>query len=96
MNLYFVQHHHPEENCPAQDPAQGNDLLQHLTPGNAHKFGVKLLADAVLDGKHTFNLILEAENEDKIKQFMTPFQQAGSVDIQPASHCETVVEREGC
>lgn len=96
MNLYFVQHHHSAESCPAQDQAQGNALLQHLTPGNARKFGVKLLADAVLDGKHTFNLILEAENEDKIKQFMTPFQQAGSVDIQPASHCETVVEREGC
>ncbi len=96
MSLYFVQHKHNPETCPAKDPEQGNQLLEHLSPLNAKSYGIKLLADAVLDGKHTFNLILEAGDEEQIKKFMEPFQQAGTVDITPASHCETVVAREGC
>jgi hypothetical protein len=96
MALYFVQHKHSPETCPAKDPDQGNMLLKHLNPANARSFGVKLLADAVLDGKHTFNLILEADQEENIEKFMKPFQMAGTVEITPASHCEKVVEREGC
>lgn len=96
MNLYFVEHKHQPEACPAGDPEQGNFLLDHLSAGNARKHGVKLLADAVLDGKHQFKLILEADSEDKIKDYMKPFEMAGTLAIHPASHCETVVEREGC
>ena len=96
MSLYFVEHHHQPETCPAQNSEMGNALLEHLSPANARKFGVQLHADAVLDGKHAFKLILEAEDEAKVEQFMTPFQKAGEVKIHPASHCETVVEREGC
>ena len=96
MSLYFVQHTHSPENCPAKDPAQGNYLLQHLSHENALSQGVKILADAVLDGKHTFNLILESDNEDTIRSFLAPFEQAGTLEITPASHCETVVDREGC
>ncbi len=96
MSLYFVQHQHSAESCPARDPRMGNMLLQHISPANARKFGVRLLADAVLDGKHTFNLIVEADDVANIEKFMQPFAQAGSVEIYPASHCETVVAREGC
>ena len=96
MALYFVQHKHSPETCPAKDPDQGNMLLKHHNTANARSFGIKLLADAVLDGKHTFNLILEADEAEKIKKFIEPFQQAGTVEITPASHCEKVVEREGC
>ncbi|RME08906.1 MAG: sulfite oxidase [Anaerolineae bacterium] len=96
MTLYFVQHQHDAETCPARDPKMGNMLLQHISPSNARRFGVKILADAVLDGRHTFNLIVEAENAEAIKIFMQPFYQAGTVEIIPASHCETVVERAGC
>ncbi|MBS1249625.1 MAG: hypothetical protein MAG431_01205 [Chloroflexi bacterium] len=96
MSLYFVTHKHDSETCPARDPEMGNMLLQHISPMNARKFGVKLHADAVLDGKHTFNLILESDEVENIENFMQPFQQAGPVEIHPASHCETVVEREGC
>lgn len=96
MSLYFVQHQHEAETCPARDPNMGNMLLQHISPVNARKFGVKLLADAVLDGQHTFNLIVEADEKAKIENFMQPFAQAGPVEIIPASHCETVVERAGC
>ena len=74
----------------------GPALVQHLSAANAETFGVKVLADAVLDGKHTFNLILEADSEDKITAFMAPFAQAGTVDISAANSCEKVVERGEC
>jgi len=96
MSLYFVRHQHDAAACPAQDPAAGNKLLEHISPSNARKYDVHVKSDAVLDGQHTFVLILEADQQAKIDKFMEPFKQAGSVDIYPASLCETVVERAGC
>ncbi len=96
MSLYFVRHQHDAATCPAQDPAAGNMLLEHISPFNARKYDVQIKSDAVLDGQHTFVLILEADGQEKIEKFMEPFRQAGSVEIFPASLCETVVERAGC
>jgi hypothetical protein len=96
MSLYFVRHQHNAETCPAKDPQAGNMLLAHLSPANARKFGVKIQGDAVLDGQHTFVLILESQEKAQVEKFMQPFMQAGPVEIWPASQCETVVERAGC
>jgi hypothetical protein len=96
MSLYFVRHQHDAQTCPAQDPEMGGMLLSHLSPANASKFGVAIRGDAVLDGQHTFVLILEADRPDQVEDFMQPFKQAGPVEIYPASECETVVERAGC
>ena len=96
MSLYFVRHQHDAETCPAKDPQMGQMLVRHVSKSNARKFGVDLIGDAVLDGQHTFVLILEAEDKAYIEQFMQPFAMVGSVEIIPASTCETVVERAGC
>jgi hypothetical protein len=96
MSLFFVRHQHDAATCPAQDPEMGSMLLSHLSPANASKFGVDIRGDAVLDGQHTFVLILEADRQGQIEDFMQPFKQAGPVEIYPASECETVVERAGC
>ena len=96
MSLYFVRHQHNAETCPAKDPAAGNMLLAHLSPANARRYGVKIQGDAVLDGEHTFVLILESQEKAQVENFMQPFKQAGPVEIWPASACETVVERAGC
>ena len=96
MSLYFVRHQHTPETCPAKNPEMGPTLVQHVSKANARKFGVDLIGDAVLDGQHTFVLILEAEDKEYIEQFMQPFAMAGSVEIVPASTCEAVVERQGC
>lgn len=96
MSLYFVRHQHTAETCPAKDPDMGAMLLSHISPLNARKFGVGIQGDAVLDGQHTFVLILEADDKARIEQFMQPFSMAGSVEIWPASTCESVVERTGC
>ena len=96
MSLYFVRHQHTAETCPAKNPDMGPTLVQHVTKTNARKFGVDLIGDAVLDGQHTFVLILEAEDKEYIENFMQPFAMAGSVEITAASTCEMVVERQGC
>lgn len=96
MSLYFVRHQHSAETCPAKDPAAGAMLLSHISPLNASKFGINIQGDAVLDGKHTFVLILEANEVSQIEKFMQPFSQAGPVEIYPASTCEVVVDRAGC
>lgn len=96
MSLFFVQHKHEAETCPAKDPAQGAMLLSHISRSNARKFGIDLQGDAVLDNQHTFVLIMEAESKAQIENFMQPFKQAGDVDIWSASTCERVVDREGC
>ena len=96
MSLFVVHHKHPAETCPAGHPQMGPMLVQHVSPQNAGGFGVTVHSDAVIDGQHTFYLILEAADEGKVKEFMAPFYQAGSVDIWPASSCERVVERGKC
>jgi hypothetical protein len=96
MSLFVVQHKHPAERCPAGHPEMGPMLLTHLAPPNAANFGVSVHSEAVIDGEHTFYLILEAENDDKIREFMAPFSQMGTVDVWPASTCEQVVDRGEC
>lgn len=96
MSLYFVSHKHTPETCPAKDPAMGQMLLDHLSRLNARKFGIDLQGEAVLDGKHTLNLIMEARDQASVEKFMQPFAQAGTVEISAASSCEAVVAREGC
>ena len=96
MSLYFVRHQHTAETCPAKNPEMGDMLLKHIDKKNARKFGVDIVGDAVLDGQHTFVLILEAEDKEYIDNFMQPFAMAGSVEVFSASTCEAVVERQGC
>ena len=96
MSLYFVNHKHTAETCPAKDPEMGQMLLNHLSRMNARKFGIDLQGEAVLDGQHTLALILEARDKETVEKFMQPFAMAGSVEITPASSCEAVVARAGC
>jgi hypothetical protein len=96
MSLYFIRHQHSAETCPAKDPQMGAMLLAHINRRNASKFGVHIQGDAVLDHKHTFVIIAEAEEKEHIENFMQPFKMAGEVEIFPASTCEVVVERERC
>lgn len=96
MSLYFVKHYHSADTCPAKDPMMGNMLLSHINPVNARNYGVELHGDAVLDGQHTFVLIVDAQEKEQVENFMQPFSQAGPVEIVPASSCEVVVERAGC
>lgn len=96
MALFIVQHKHPAETCPANDKQMAPQLLAHLSRANAGKFGVKILSEAVVNGRHTLYLTVEAPDEKTVTSYMQPFSMVGSVDVYPASHCETVVERGFC
>jgi hypothetical protein len=71
-------------------------LLTHLSRENAKQFGVTIQSEAVIDGAHTLYLIVDALDKDNVHRYMEPFARAGSVEVLPASRCETVVERGVC
>ena len=97
MSLFVVKHQHSAETCPAGDPQMGPMLLQHIAPANAaENFGVNIHGEAVVDGAHTFFLIVDAPERGQVDQFMAPFTQAGTVEVLPASTCEAVVSRTVC
>jgi hypothetical protein len=96
MALFVVRHQHIPERCPAQDPHSGAMLLNHLSRPNARQHGMDIKGEAVIQGKHTLLVIVEATDEAAVRQFMQPFQMAGSLDIHPASTCAGVVASGGC
>src|SRR5438552_13861095 len=96
MALFVVRHQHPADRCPAQDPYMGAMLLNHLSRPNVRQHGVKIQGEAVVQGEHTLYFIAEADDEERLRELMQPFQMAGSVDIYPASTCARVVASGGC
>jgi DMSO/TMAO reductase YedYZ molybdopterin-dependent catalytic subunit len=96
MAMFVVRHQHTAERCPAQDPYMGAMLLNHLSRPNVRQHGVEIRGEAIVENEHTLYLILEAEDEDHLREFMKPFQTVGSLDIYPASTCARVVASGGC
>src|SRR5262245_28819812 len=96
MALFVVRHQHSPERCPAQDPETGASLLNYLSRPSVRQHGVRIQGEAVVKGEHTLFLIAEADDERGLRKFMQPFQQAGRVDIFPASTCAGVVASGGC
>lgn len=96
MSLFVIRHQHPAERCPAADPEMGSMLLAHLSPDNAATHGITVHGEAVINDAHTLYLIVDAPDPERVAQFMTPFAEAGSVEVLAASTCEAVVGRRGC
>ncbi len=96
MSLFVARHQHPAERCPARDPQMGSMLLSHIAPANAATYGITIQGEAVINDAHTFYMIVEAPDRERVEQFMAPFAQAGSVEVLPASTCEAVIGRGGC
>ncbi len=96
MNLFVVRHEHRPERCPAEDPAGASQLLHHLSRSNAARAGVRITAEAVVTGEHRMLLIVEAPGEREVREFMAPFERAGTVEVFPASSCARVAANGGC
>jgi len=96
MALFVVKHRHAPDRCPAKDPVFGAMLLNHLSRPNLKQYGVRVQSEAVLHHEHTLYLIVEAETERHVQEFMRPFEAAGSVDVYGASTCARVVASGGC
>lgn len=74
----------------------GQMLLQHLSPLNAQSYGVHIAGEAVIRGQHSLVMVVDASDEGRLREFLQPFSQAGSVEILPAASCSEVVARGGC
>jgi DMSO/TMAO reductase YedYZ molybdopterin-dependent catalytic subunit len=96
MALFIVRHQHEHDRCPAQDPYMGATLLNYLSRPNVRRHGLEIQGEAVVQGEHTLYLIVQADDESHVREFMQPFQMAGSLDIYPASTCARVVASGGC
>ena len=96
MALFVARHEHPAERCPARDPQMGQMLLSHLSPESASGHGITIKAEAVVNDAHTLYMIVDADSKERVDTFMTPFAQAGTVEVLPASSCEAVIGRGGC
>jgi DMSO/TMAO reductase YedYZ molybdopterin-dependent catalytic subunit len=96
MALFVVRHQHAPERCPALDPYLGAGLLNYLSRPNVRQHGIHIQGEAIVQGEHTLYIIAEADDEQRLREFMRPFLQAGSIDIYPASTCARVVASGGC
>jgi len=96
MSLFIVRHRHEPERCPATDPYMGAMLLNYLSRPNVRQHGVNIQGEAVVQGEHTLYMIVESSDEDRVRAFMRPFAEAGTVDVYPASTCVRVVASGGC
>jgi hypothetical protein len=88
MPQYLIQHTHTAETCPTKNPEMVRQLASHMTPANAAKYGVKILADWVNEPQHTVILVLEAASAENAAKFALPFLNAGSVTITAGVTCE--------
>jgi DMSO/TMAO reductase YedYZ molybdopterin-dependent catalytic subunit len=96
MTLFVVRHQHEPASCPAQDPYMGAMLLNYLSRPNVRQQGVEIQAEAVVHGEHALYMIVESDDLDRVREFMKPFSEAGTVEIHPASTCVRVVASGGC
>jgi DMSO/TMAO reductase YedYZ molybdopterin-dependent catalytic subunit len=96
VTLFLVRHNHDATTCPAKDPQMGATLLNYLSRPSVRRQGVEIKGEAIVQGEHTLYMIVEADGENVVREFMSPFAVAGSVDVFPASTCTRVVASGGC
>ncbi len=96
MTLFVVRHRHTAKHCPAKDPYLGAQMLNYLSIPSGREHGVEIQGEAVVKGKHTMYLIAEAIDEEHLREFLGPFERAGTVEVYPASTCARVVANHGC
>lgn len=96
MPLFVVEHRHPADRCPAANPEMAPFLLKLLSNANARQHGIRIEADAVAKGQHHLYVIVEGPDADRVRTYLAPFGQAGTLEVTPASNCEEVVARGAC
>src|SRR6266478_5492175 len=96
MALFIVRHQHDPDRCPATDPYMGATLLNYLSRPNVRQHGIAIQGEAVIKGEHTLYMIVDADDAERVRAFMQPFANAGTVDVYPASTCARVVASGGC
>ena len=88
--LFLIEHRHTPEACPTHNPDMVRALRAHVTPENAERHGVKLLADWVNEPDHHTILVVDSPTMAAAESFGAPFRGAGSVEVTPGMTCEQV------
>ena len=96
MPLFFTEHKHTADTCPTKNRDMMLMLGQHVSQENADKFGIKIISDVVHPGEHRMMMVLQADSQEPVDQFMQPFGMVGSVDVKEVVTCEQVVETATC
>lgn len=96
MALFVAEHRHPADRCPAANPQMAPFLLELLSTESAARAGVTIHGEAVARGEHHLYLILDGKDEAAVRRYLSPFAQAGSLEVRAASRCEEVVARGAC
>ena len=96
MGLYFVEHSHTAEACPTQNRDMMLMLGKHVTQETADGFGIRIHADIVHPGEHRMNMVLEAPDEAKVREYVKPFGMVGTVAVKEVTTCEQVVATATC
>ena len=95
MPLFIATHQHPPSSCPAS-PDTAAELLNHISAANAARYGITILAEAIIDGRHHLLLILQAPHRTAVEQFLEFLTAVGTLEILPASSSEAAIARGGC
>jgi hypothetical protein len=67
MARFIVRHQHEAARCPAADPYAGAKLLNYLSRPNVRQYGIEIHGEAVVRGEHTLYMIVESEDEDRVR-----------------------------
>jgi len=96
MPLFFVEHKHTADTCPTKSRDMMLMLGKHVMQPTADQFGVKIHSDVVHPGEHRMMMVLEADEQAKVDEYVKPFGMVGSVDVKEVVTCEQVVETSTC
>ncbi len=93
MATFLVEHQHTDEMCPA-DRAESVEMMGELVLGadRQSSFGVKLLSDYVIRGRHTLLLFLEAENRKGVEDYAEPLSWVGRTEVYELTHCAAIMQ----
>lgn len=96
MALFLVEHQHSAETCPTKNRDMMLMLGKHVTQMTADQFGIKIQADVVHPGEHRLLMVLEADAQATVDEYVKPFGMVGTVAVKLMKTCEEVVETATC
>jgi hypothetical protein len=92
MALYLIEHRHTSQTCPTSNPEMVRALRAHVTPENAEKLGVKLVADWANEPDHHVVFVVDSPSQAAADRFAAPFGQVGTVEVTMGLTCEEVAK----
>lgn len=96
MPLYFVEHRHTADTCPAKNRDMMLMLGKHVSQPTADQFDIKIHSDIVHPGEHWMMMVLEAPEQAQVDEYVKPFGMLGTVEVKEVKTCEEVVETSTC